>query len=232
MSQVRSFDFQEIDKVEGALTNSGPDAEGETAAMGGTDSLPDGENSIQRRLAEAKRKAQELEQQGYQKGYEQGQEEGFEAGLKAMAETKERLDRLFLQLQELPAKVFQDYRNWFVSTVLAVSRKIVGIELSCRPEQLMELIESLFAQAEKDHNFLLYLNPQDLAAVEKHTERINKIKESVGALQIRADPALLHGGCRLESEVQLLDASIESQFAAIEEMLLTKGEPDEHDLAR
>jgi len=232
MTQVRSFDFQEIERFAGPSTSNGADTEGEAPSMTEPNSLQDLENTIQKRLAEAKRKAQEMEQEGYRKGYDQGHREGLEAGLETMADTKERLDQLFSQLQELPIKVFRDYRDWFTSTVLAVARQIVGAELSCRPGKLMELIESLLAEAEKNHNFTLYLNPKDLEAIEKYTERINQLKDSVGSLLIKGDPTLLQGGCRLESDMQLLDASIESQFAMIGEMLLSQGVPGELETAR
>jgi len=231
MTQVRSFDFQEIQRLEGAPENNGPDTEGETASIGELDPLENLENSIQKRLAEANKKAQELEQEGYQKGFDQGYQEGLKAGLETMAGTKEQLDQLFLQLQELPANVFRDYRQWFISTVLSVARQIVGAELSCQPRKLIELIESLLAEAEKNQNFTLYLNPDDLAAVEKYTEQINQLKGSVESFTIKSDSTLSRGGCRLEGDMQLLDASIESRFAMIEELMISQGAPDEFEAA-
>jgi flagellar assembly protein FliH len=225
LAKVRSFDFQEIERLEAAPGNGGAYPENEHTSTRGADPVHDMEQAIQRRLADAVVAAQETEKQGYQRGYEQGLQEGFETGRKTMADVQEQLEQLFLELQDLPHKVLQDYRAWFIDNVLAVSRQIVQAELRCRPDLLIKLIEEVLAEVERDHNFTLYLSPKDLKSLEQHSDQIKRIKESAGSLMLKPDPTLHEGGCRLESSMQCVDASLERQFALLEETLSNHGSP-------
>lgn len=219
LTQVKSFDFQEIETELEVSEELETQIETEDLPLDEPDPGEDPQRTIERQLEEAKRRAQQLEKEGYEQGYNQGLQDGYEAGREAMADTKERLEQLFQELQSIPRKVFQDYRNWFIETVLAVARQIVQNELSCRPELLIELMEALLGEAEKDHAMTLYLNPDDIDAIEQNVAKIGGSNNRAGALTVKAEPAMSRGGCRLESAMQLLDASIETRFSLIREIL-------------
>ena len=219
LTPIKSFDFREIDKPEATFP------EGQDHSESSDDSHPslDAKEIIKEQLAEAKRKAKELEKQGYEEGYNKGRQEGLHAGLEEMGGINRRLEMIFQELQSLPSKIFKDYREWLINTALAIAERIVGIELSCRPELLVKSIESLLAEAEKDDSLTIYLNPKDLEFLEQHSEYVREIRKLHGSFLLKPDPALSAGGCQIESDVQLLDASMETQFKMVREMLSENG---------
>lgn len=223
LTPIKSFDFREIEQEEVTYCEADARVSETDRLRNDYDSSVAVESVIQRRLDEAERQARELEKQGYEEGYARGWKEGNEAGRQAMHDTRERLESLLQELQELPAKVFQDYRGWFIDAVLAVSRQIVGDELSARPELLVDSIESLIMEAEKSATLTVYLNPNDLETLEKHSDHVARLKDLAAPLLLKPDAALLKGGCRVESEIQLLDATIETQLEGVRRILTNNG---------
>ena len=215
--QLESFDYKEID----GLMRPSPAVvhQEEEPSPPTEDPLQDLEQMVRQRLLEAERKAQELEQEGYEKGYAQGHQDGLEVGHKSMLVTKEHLEDLLDGFQKLPGRVFADYRQWFLEACLTLARRVVRVELSSRPELLMERIEALLGEVAKAHTLTLYLNPKDLALLQQHTEFFTRLHDSAPSLLMKSDEHMERGGCRLENDIQLLDASIEAQFALIEEHL-------------
>jgi flagellar biosynthesis/type III secretory pathway protein FliH len=59
--------------------------------------------------------------------------------------------------------------------------------------------------------------------IKKHTDFMASMERADSKLALKPDPQMQRGGCRLESEVQLLDGSVEAQFALFEEALLQYG---------
>ena len=220
-SDIEAFDFREIEK--GTLFVPEPETEDSQENKSPPDPLAELESTIQKRLLEAERRAQELERDAYEKGYAQGQKDGLEYGRKSMQIVKERVEELLGGLQGLPDKVFKEYRDWFLEMCLTISRRIVRRELAAQPEALIQLIDSLLAEAEASQSVTLHLHPSDLEMIKKHTEFLASMERSDSKLTLKPDPQMQRGGCRLESEVQLLDGTVEAQFALFEEALLQYG---------
>lgn len=191
------------------------------------DQLADLESLIQQRLLEAERRAQELEQEGYEKGYAQGLKDGTEYGRRTMQVARERFEALLEQLMSLPGAVFEDYRDWFISSCLAVSRHIALGELQTHPSMLVQLVEGILREAEEAQGITLWLHPKDLDLLTQHAALEELVAKAEKHFSIRPDPELSRGGCRLESHLQLIDASMENRLALIEKAVRTMNEAAE-----
>lgn len=221
-SEAVPFTFKEVGGLAGTEHPHQPspstesDEESEATAV---DPLEELEQMIQGRMKEAERRALELESEGYEKGYEQGLKDGTETGRKGMQITQENLDKLLQALQSLPGRILQDYREWFLDSVLAVARQVVQKELETRPEILKQLIHSLLEELEECHSVVITINPRDLGLLEEHTGLKELLRKSVQSLSIKPDPQMGRGGCRIETELQVLDGSIETRFSLVEQAL-------------
>jgi flagellar assembly protein FliH len=189
------------------------------------DPIQDVETKIRTLLLDAERKAQELEEQAYRKGYEQGQKDGFEVGQRSMSIVKEHLEGLLPELQALPEMLLTQYRDWLIDTCLNISRRIVRSELGTESSHLSRLIDALLREAVEGHMLTVYVHPDDLDLLEKHIDLKLLAERSGRNFSLKADVKLDRGGCRLESDMQLIDASIEKQFSLIEQTL-RNDEPD------
>jgi flagellar assembly protein FliH len=183
------------------------------------DPLQDVETKIRKLLLDAERKAQALEEQAYRKGYEQGQKDGFQFGQRSMAIVKEHLETLLPELQGLTETLLTQYRDWLIDTCLSVSLRIVRRELATDSSHLSQFIDTLLREAVDGHMLTVYVHPDDLDLLEKHVDLKLLAERSGRNFSLKADVQLDRGGCRLESDMQLLDASIEKQFNFIEQAL-------------
>lgn len=225
---VCAFSFSEI--VEAAECDpSGGDILESACREVEPDPLVDLESLVQQRLLEAERRAQELEQEGYEKGYAQGLKDGMEFGRKSMQVARDRFEALLHRLMSLPKAVFEDYRGWFISSCLAVSKRIALGELQTNPRILAQLMEGLLSEAEEAQRITLHLHPKDLDLLNKHSSLEEMAARAEKTFSIRPDPEMSRGGCRLESEIQLIDASLESRLSLIEKTILETRDQEENE---
>jgi flagellar assembly protein FliH len=231
--ELAPFDFTRIEVIEPPTrarrppqTDAGRETDRATA-----DPLDELDALIHKQLLEAERKAQEIERDAYEKGYAQGEKDGVEFGRKGMAVMAERLTKLHGELSALPRRILTDYRGWLIDLSLAMARHIVQRELQTDPELILQFINQLVGEAEQKHNLTLYIHPSDLELLEKYTDLRAAIQAPADQIAIKADPRLLRGGCRLESDIQVLDASLDARLALIEERLFRGGIPSQRPAA-
>jgi flagellar assembly protein FliH len=175
------------------------------------------EELYRRKLLTVERRTQEIERDAYSQGFAQGEKDGFDYGQKSVQVVKSQLERIAQNMEALPAKILQDYRDWLIRTSIRIARQIVNREVQTSPEIVADTVSALIEEAEEHSMLTVYLNPNDLEIVEKRAELIlTKGKH----FALKADRHLERGGCRIESAVQLLDASIATVFENLEKKLL------------
>lgn len=173
------------------------------------------------KLLELERKTQEIEKEAYGKGFAQGEKDGYEYGNKAAQVIKGQLERLMEKLEALPSKILEDYREWLILTSLQIARRIVKREVQTSPEIVADIAKALLDEAEEHSTLTVYFNPNDLELIEKKIEPAISTNKSRFAM--KADRNMERGGCRVESALQLLDASLDTRFAKLEQHLLENG---------
>lgn len=227
IASVTPFDFLNMDEgaSDGSAKQVGEPECSEPAVE--QDPFSDLEEIIRNRLLEAQTRAEELESEGYEKGYAQGLKDGTEYGAKSMEVVREQMERVLAGLQDVPSRVLKDYRDWLLATTLAISRKLVRRELKTRPEVIAGLIENVLGQTEEDQGITIYFHPKDLDLLKNHTGLESLIDSGERPLALKPDAQIERGGCRLESDIRLIDATLETQFALIEEALFSQPQEEE-----
>jgi flagellar assembly protein FliH len=176
------------------------------------------EELYRRKLLEIERRTQEIERDAYSQGFAQGEKDGLDYGQKSVQVVRSQLERMVQNMEALPEKVLQDYRDWLIRTSIGIARQIVKREIQISPEIVADTVRALIEEA-RDHSTLtVFLNANDLDIAEKKgclTPGANG-KHFI----LKADKDLERGGCRIESDIQLLDASIASLFENLENKLL------------
>ncbi len=176
------------------------------------------EELYRRKFLELERGTQQIERDAYSLGFAQGEKDGFDYGQKSVQVVKSQLERIAQNLEALPAKILKDYRDWLIRTSIRIARQIVNREIRTCPEIVADTVSALIEEAEEHSTLSVYLNPNDLEIVEKRAEL------TLGAngkhFVLKADRDLERGGCRIESAVQVLDASIATLFENLGKKLL------------
>ena len=156
-----------------------------------------------------------IRQDAYNEGFSTGEKDGFHAGqLKAKQEADvvlqgkvALLEQLMTQLFEPIAEQDQALERALVQLVSQMSREVIRRELLADSSQLTQVLrEALKLLPMGAGNVRIHINPQDFELVKALRERHEE------SWRILEDEQLQPGGCRVESEHSLIDASIETRL--------------------
>lgn len=172
---------------------------------------------------------------GYQEGLAGGRADGLAQGLQeglakgrqqaldqARAEARARwdalaapIDALMQALQQQRAEEQAALRQDVVDLVAKVARQVIRCELALQPAQLLSLVEETLTALPptRDDEVEVFLNPEEL-------ERIRELDPTrAGRWQLRPDPALEPGECRVQAAGREADAGCRQRLSACMEQV-------------
>lgn len=163
--------------------------------------------------------AEEGKKQGYEDGFSQGQKEGFEQGLTEASaqqrETGERFSHLLEEFNVALDSLDSVIPSRLVQLSLTAARAILGKNIVCDNEVLLEKIQQLLQQETLfKGKAQLWVNPADIDIVEQN---VGKSLESMG-WELREDAHILPGGCRITSAEGEFDATMNTRWQALCEL--------------
>lgn len=170
-----------------------------------------------RLLADAQQQARELLAEAGQE-YEQQKQRGYEDGMnQARLETAERL----IQAAEHSVNYLAHLENKVATLVMTAVRKILG-EFD-DTELTLRVVHRALQVVRNQPQVTIRVRPdQELALRSRLGERLLAGYSEIGAIEVIADPRLGPGGCILETEIGVVDASIEVQLQALERALKSR----------
>ncbi|MBS0603506.1 MAG: HrpE/YscL family type III secretion apparatus protein [Verrucomicrobia bacterium] len=140
---------------------------------------------------------------------EKANEKGFSEGL---ARFNEHLVHFDKQLRVIRS----DLQKQILPLALKAAKKIVGEQLSLNPETIVEIVIQTLAPVIQNHRFNIYVNKVDKEILEAQKPKIKNILEQVQVLTIQERNDVAPGGCIIETESGIINASIENQWRALE----------------
>ena len=185
----------------------------------GSSSAPRGAEELARPLTAAQLEA--LHAQAYQEGFDQGRREGDARGhqeglVRGEQEARALVARLEAILATLAAPLAEldaAIEESLVALAVSVARHLVRRELRTDPGQVIAVIrEAVAVLPVSSRGVRLHLHPSDAALVR---ERLQVREGEEGTWQIREDPTVTRGGCRVSTEVSEVDATVEARLAAV-----------------
>ena len=170
-------------------------------------------------------------QGGYQDGYRDGLAalENFKQTFSAqlMSQLSSQFQGISDSYQERLESLEQQLSGRLAGVALELARQVVRSEISTRPELVVSVAEeALAALLTSARQICVRLHPDDHAVV-AHT-----LKESLHARggKLLIDPNITRGGCVVESDIAIVDASVEARWKRVAALLGSEDEwPHERD---
>lgn len=128
---------------------------------------------------------------------------------------------LLLDARREARHVVAEAQRGLEKLALAAAEKIIGDELMMRPEAVEAVVARVIAAAGQARRLRVRVHPEDLSLLEHARQRL--ISEEGQLLELIADPEIGRGGCVLESESGEVDGRLETQLAALAELLSAGG---------
>lgn len=198
---------------------------GETSARQPGVSKPSSNKDIETARIELERRITLARQAGYQDGYRDGLsalenfKESFvgqmtqQLGAQASAVCTQFYDRLDALEQQLAGRL--------AGVALELARQVVRSEISQAPELVVGVAEeALAALLSSARHVCVRLHPDDLSFVGP------AMKETLHArnAKLLPDPLITRGGCVVESDIAVVDASVEARWRKVAALLGSRDE--------
>ena len=157
-----------------------------------------------------------LEREAFAKGYEQGERAGTEAAGKRGEAMLRRLSDTLTELTSLRASMIRQTENQIVELALAVARRVVHREVSRDRNLMIAIIRVALDRLGESAHVTVRLHPEEFEAT-----GAARVAEFAGSdITFVPDARVGRGGCRVESEMGMLDASVDAQIQEIARALL------------
>ncbi|WP_225772773.1 flagellar assembly protein FliH [Pseudomonas sp. Marseille-Q5115] len=156
-----------------------------------------------------------IRQEAYNEGFAAGERDGFHATqLKVRQEAEVALQARLATLETLMGNLLapiaeQDTQieRSLVELVSHIARQVIQRELKMESSQIERVTqEALKLLPMGANNIRIFVNPQDFEQIKALRERHEE------QWKILEDPALMPGGCRIETEHSRIDASVETRI--------------------
>jgi flagellar assembly protein FliH len=156
-----------------------------------------------------------IRQEAYNEGFAAGERDGFHATqIKVRQEAdvalRARLATLETLMSNLMAPIAEQdtqIERSLVELVSHIARQVIQRELKIESSQIERVIqEALKLLPMGANNIRIFVNPQDFEQIKALRERHEE------KWKILEDPALLPGGCRVESEHSRIDGTVETRI--------------------
>lgn len=149
---------------------------------------------------------------GYSEGYNEGSRQGYKENELALQKKATEFASLLESLSQ-PFKVLDaEVEKELVKLAMAIATQIIRREIKMDPGQIIaavrEAINILPLSSQKTR---LYLHPEDAELVRSALP----LDETSPAWRIVEDPLITRGGCKVDTEVSHIDATVENRLAAV-----------------
>ena len=155
---------------------------------------------------------QKIRQQAYEKSYAKGYMEGLAKGQKEIGVQLEYLHSIMATLA-MPLPGFDDQLvDEMVQLSMSVVKQMVRRELKTSPGEVVAVIkEAISILPATSTDVILELHPEDAELVQ--SALMNPDTES--NWEIKVDPVLTRGGCRVLTKSSRIDATVEARLNAV-----------------
>jgi flagellar assembly protein FliH len=164
--------------------------------------------------------------EGLAKGHAQGWSEGSQAfedfKSRAAADTAAQMQALLDAFREELGLLERQVASDLVALAIDIARETLRRELSVDAAALVPAAaEALRAVADGASRVELWVNPADAAALRGHLEAL----PATPPWSLREDPDMARGGCRIDADTGIADASFAARWEAVMARLGRDDEP-------
>jgi flagellar assembly protein FliH len=158
---------------------------------------------------------------GYQQGFDQGLAEGTKQAYDENTELLHKKAGLFASLIESLRDPFQalddEVERELVKLAIAIATQIIRREIKLDPGQVIASVRAAITVLPlSSQRIQLYLHPEDAELV-RTALSLDEMSTAWGVVE---DPLITRGGCKVDTDVSHVNATIENRLAAVVATLL------------
>ncbi len=160
-----------------------------------------------------------LRETAFQDGLAQGRREALAQAEADFGSACSALLQISEQLSVIRETILKNSRDELIELVFALAEKIIRHSVREQDQTILATVEEALNRAVRSSEFAVYLHPDDMAVIK---ERVPEFVASLNGLEqiaVKSDTTIEQGGCRIESDTCIVDATVASQLGIISEQL-------------
>ena len=99
---------------------------------------------------------------------------------------------------------------------LQAAKKIVKKELDTFPETIVDIVMQAIAPISQSHKVIIYVSKTDKELLHKEKPKLQEILPHADILMIQERDDVTPGGCIIQTEGGMINATLENQWLALE----------------
>lgn len=172
--------------------------------------------------AQAGAEADGVREQAKREGSEQGREEAKQEILPSLVAFRDAGQALIVFEEQLVSRS----APWITRLALEIAEKVIGHSLDENPQIVASVLERAKHEVAEAKQLRIWLHPADHTLLCELRPDLIAVGAAPGRqIEIVASEEIGRGGCRLETEMGLVDATLPTQIEEIRRQLLDDGAP-------
>lgn len=151
--------------------------------------------------------------------YAKGRREAQEQAAKKLETAARSFAAAVTEVDKLRAELAERSRDDMLRLVMVIAEQVIRREVSLHPDIVVKTIEQALQASVRADHCKIQINPADLDAVTAQKPLFLASISGLKNVNIEAEPKVTAGGCRIESDLGEVDATLETQLEMIRQTL-------------
>ena len=149
---------------------------------------------------------------GFDEGFKEGSKKGYDENLQLLKQQAEKLAGIMDLLSEPLQTLDERVEKQLVSLAMGVATQLVRREIKSDPGQVVAAVrEALAVLPVSSQSISLFLHPEDASLVRSALA----LDEISPPWKIIEEPLITRGGCKVDTEVSHVDATVENRLSTV-----------------
>jgi flagellar biosynthesis/type III secretory pathway protein FliH len=180
------------------------------------------EEKARETLAAAYTEAEQIRQDAARQGAVKGREDAEREVLPSTVAFGDAGQGLIVLEEQLVSR----YTPHMVRLALEIAERVIGHAVEAAPEIAASILERAKREVVDARQVRVWLHPEDHKVLSELRPDLMKVGSEAGrTIEVLASEEIGRGGCRLETEIGVVDATIPTQLAEVRRQLLDEDTP-------
>jgi flagellar biosynthesis/type III secretory pathway protein FliH len=173
--------------------------------------------------------AAEVREKALQAGYAEAKEEAakeMQKMVNSQITLHNALEKCLQELASLKDSILDQAEGDIVQLAIAIAKKLVCRELKQHPDTIAAVVREAIKAARSGDEIKIRMHPDDCSTLEQYMGELKQSLEDIGrdnvSIRIEEAPELTPGGCVVETDINLIDMSLEERMESLFSMLDTR----------
>ncbi|MFN8945170.1 MAG: FliH/SctL family protein [Pseudobdellovibrionaceae bacterium] len=170
------------------------------------------ELKVLQRIKEIQEKAYE---EAYQLGLEDGRKMAFDKNLIHLQQCLQEFNLFLTSISAMKNEILKQNERHVIDLIYQTASKVCMQEIKDNPELIISIVKQVLQASAEQENVTVRISEEQHKFIEEFLQHQQKTFAEYPNIQFQADPSIQNGGCTVETNFSVIDATIETRLQVI-----------------